>query len=303
MATVLWLSQSNGLANKVDPTRIQYQEGTGVAHLAEAYNVDFDITGAISRRLGFTATDITASCHSFFFGGGECVFVSANSLCLLGSDLTATAIRAVDGNKRMSYCQVGDSILYMNGAQKGVIKAGASWEYERPTDPRYPDSTRNYDDPPVGTIVRVHSSRVYIADGSVLWYSEPFAPNLFRRAANFIPFAAKITMVAPVAAGLVVSTAYRLYFLAGKNPKEFTLASLAGYPAIEGTDVEVDGIALEGGKYGMQPMQMFTTTKGICAVSSEGQFVNLTHQTIEYPKSNRGAAVFTGKRYIVSLEA
>jgi len=304
MATVPWIKQSQGLANKIDPARIQYNPKSGIVHYAEAYNVDFDITGAVSRRLGYAATSVTTESHSFFDAGEYCVFVTGGSLCLLGMDYTTKVIGInLTVGKYMSYCQVGNMVLYMNGVQRGVIREGATYVYAKPIDPRYPDATREYSDPPIGSIIRLFSGRVYIADGSTLWYSEPFGPSLFRLAANYIPFPARIVMVAPVLGGIFVSTTRKIYFLAGKDAKQFIQTVVAHYPAIEGTDVEVDGIALNAGKISPLPVQMFTTTSGICVGTSDGQMVNLTFDTLDYPKALRGCAVYTGKKYIVSLEA
>lgn len=304
MATALWLKQSSGLANKIDPARIQYNPKVGVTYLAEAYNVTFDITGAVTRRKGFTTTAITTACHSFFDAGEYCLFVTGANLCVLGLDYSSIAIKInMAVGKYVSYCQVGSTVLYMNGVQSGMVKAGVSYAYEKPVDTRYPDATRDYSNPPIGSIIRVFSGRVYIADGNTLWYSEPFAPNLFRRAANYIPFPSRIVMVAPVLGGIFVSTDRKIYFLGGKDAKQFTQITVAHYPAIEGTDVEVDGIALNAGKISPLPVQMFTTVNGICVGTTDGKLENLTFDTLEYPKSLRGCAVYTGKQYIVSLEA
>ena len=302
MATVVWIKQAQGLANRIDPARIQYNPKTGVVNYSEAYNVNFDITGAFSRRKGFSATDITTSCHSLFDAGSSALFVSDTRLYTLTSALVATSIRTnLTLNLPMSFCQVGGMILYMNGAQSGVIEGGVSYALVKPDNPRYPDSTREYSDPPIGTIVRVHSGRIYIASGSVLWYSEPFGPNLFRLATNYIPFPADIIMVAPVIGGIFVSTTKKIYFLAGKDAKQFQQSVVAHYPAIEGTDCEVDGIAVNGGKISPVPVQMFTTTMGICVGTADGQLVNLTFEDLDIPTVTRGSAVYTGKKYIASF--
>lgn len=304
MATVPWIKQSQGLANKIDPARIQYNPKTGVTHFAEAYNVEFDITGAVSRRLGYAATDIVVPAHSFFDAGEYCLFVTANKLCSLGMDYTMNELRiTLTPGKYMSYCQLANMVLYMNGSESGVIKEGVSYTYIKPPDTRYPDNTREYSDPPIGSIIRSFSGRVYIAQGNTLWYSEPYGPSLFRLATNYIPFPAKIVMVAPVLDGIFVSTTRKIYFLQGKDPKQFQQIVIAHYPAIEGTDVEVDGIALNAGKISPLPVQMFTTTTGICVGAAGGKLENLTFDSLEYPKSLRGCAVYTGKKYIVCLEA
>ena len=301
MAQVVWFKQSKGLATKYDPARIEYNPKTGVSHFSEAYNIDFDFTGAVFRRKGIEATSQTGVCHSFFWAGGECVFVQDNGLYLLAEDTTVTKIRSDLAPTRMSFSQVGDAITYMNGYQSGVIRNGANYTYVKSPETYYPDPTREYNDPPIGEIIRFFAGRTWIAVGNNLLYSEPFAPNLFRLAANYIPFPARITMIAPVRAGLFVSTTSKIYFMAGTNPREMAQITVAHYSAIKGTDVEVDGISLVGGKISPLPMQMFTTTNGICAGTAEGQLVNLTYETLEYPKALQGSAVYTGDKYIVSL--
>lgn len=285
MAQVIWFKQSRGLATKIDPSRIAYDPKLGVMHLAEAYNVDFDFTGAIFRRSGYESTDITGVCHSLFWGGGdEAVFYKNGGLNLLAEDMTATQIRSGMSASHISYCQVGDAIAYTNGWQIGVIRNGTNHDFTRPPETHYPDPTQEYNDPPVGDLIRFFAGRVWISKGNTLWYSKPFAPNLFRLAVNYIPFPAKITMIAPVRAGLFVSTANKLYFMAGTNPKDMVQTVSAHYPAIKGTDIEVDGIAVGGGKISPLPMQMFTTTNGICVGTARDSCIILHMEFLSTPK-------------------
>ena len=302
MAQVTWFKQSKGLATKIDPARIDYTPKLGVSHLAEAYNVDYDFTGAISRRLGVEDSGVTGNCHSFYWAGGQCVFVKDNVLSILAEDLSVTSVKTgLASGKRVSYFQVGDAIVYMNGVTGGVIRNKTYYAYTKPPLTHYPDQTREYDDPPVGHIVCFFAGRMWIAVGSTLWYSEPYSLNLFRLATNYINLPGRITMVAPVLKGLFVSTTSRLYFFAGTNPSQMHQSTVAHYPAIEGTAAEVDGIAVGSGQISPLPMQMFTTTNGICLGTSEGQLVNLTYDTLEYPSATEGNAVYTGDKYIVNL--
>jgi len=302
MANMLWFRQSKGLATRFDPARILYDPEVGVAYLAEAYNVDFDVTGAISRRLGFEETGITGDCHSLFWNGGECLFVRNNTLCLLAEDMSYTVLReGISSEKKMQYAQVGDAIVYCNGVQKGVIRDGKDYAYSMPPKTHYPDQTKVYNDPPTGSIVRTFAGRTWIAGGNTLWYSEPYGPNLFRLSANYLAFPSKIAMVAPVFGGIFVSTASKIYFLQGTVPGQMVQNIVAHYPVIEGTDCEVDGIAVGGGKVSPLPMQMFTTSKGICVGTAEGNLINLTYETLEYPAARIGSVLYTGNKYIAAL--
>jgi hypothetical protein len=302
MATMLWFKQSKGLATRFDPARILYDPEIGVTYLAEAYNVDFDFTGAIFRRKGFEETGITGDCHSLFWNGGECLFVRNNALCLLAGDLSYTVLRdGISSGKKMQYAQVGDAIVYCNGVQNGVVRGGKDYTYIMPPKTYYPDQTKVYNNPPLGSIVKTFAGRTWIAGGNTLWYSEPFGPNLFRLSANYLSFPSKIAMVAPVFGGLFVGTGSKVYFLQGTIPSQMIQTVVAHYPVIEGTDCEVDGIVVSGGKVSPTPMQMFATTKGICVGTAEGQLINLTYEVLEYPSSRIGSAVCTGDKYIVCL--
>jgi hypothetical protein len=201
----------------------------------------------------------------------------------------------------MSFCQVGDAVVYMNGAQSGVVRNGINSTYVKPPKTYYPDATREYNDPPVGHIVRQYAGRMWIAKGNVIYFSEPFGPNLYRLSVNYVPLPSKVLMIAPVLGGMFVSTASKIYFMRGSDPVQMQPEIVAHYPVIEGTDCEVDGIAVGGGQLSPLPMQMFTTTNGVCVGTSDGQLHNLTYSTLEYPPANRGSAVFTGSKYITCL--
>lgn len=301
MATIPWFKQTVGLNDKIDPGRLVYTEKDGVLELAEAYNVDIGESGDISRRLGYTTTAVTASSHSLFCDGGVCLFVTGGALCVLAEDMSYTPIRNVTTGVRMSYCQMGDVTYYMNGSERGVVKNGSSWSWDKPSTVRYPDSTRVYIDPPTGSIVKSYAGRVWIAKGNVLWYSEPFLYNTFNAARGYIAFPGKIVMVAPVIDGIYVSTEAMTYFIQGADPNKMQLVKVSNYGAIIGTDVTVDGIAVNNGKYSSLLMPMWTTNQGICLGLQGGQVANLTYDRLTYPRVTEGGAVYTGKRYIVTL--
>lgn len=299
---LIWLKSSNGLNDKVDPVRVRYDPNTGVTDLTEAVNVSHDYTGAISRRLGYTATDITSECHSLFCEGGECLFVTGDALSVLSSDFRYTPIRNVTVRAPMSYAQVGDRIYYVNGHEKGFVRNSASYDWVKADDPRYPDTTRKYIDPPVGTIVRLFNARIYIAQGNVVWYSEPFGYNLFDPTRNYIVLSGRVTMIRPVKQGLFISTESRTYFYRGLTPDEFSIETVALYPAIEGTDAEVDGSSIKNGELGIGVFGIWTSTQGVCIGSSSGDLVNLTHPRLEYPSALRGAGFCTEDKYLFTLE-
>ena len=66
------------------------------------------------------------------------------------------------------------------------------------------------------------NGRLLVAVGSLLIYSEPFMPGLYRPSKNYIPFPAPITVLEACGAGVFVA-ADKTYWLGG----EITAASLA----------------------------------------------------------------------------
>jgi hypothetical protein len=302
MATVPWFKATLGLYNKADPGRHQYSEKTGVTDLAEAYNVVYGDTGDISRRLGFTATDITTECHSLFCEDGVCLFVTGDALCILDGALAFARLRNVSVGARMSYAQIADSVFYMNGRESGIVTGGRSMVWAAPTSVKMPGTTRNYSNPPIGTIVRAFAARLWIAKDNVLWYSEPFQYSLYNLARGYVPFAAKLIMVAPTLDGIYVSTAQAIYYLGGTDPQKFNVVRVSNYPAIAGTDTTVDGIVMAGGKLSPHLVPIWTTTEGICVGLPGGNMMNLTYEKLSYPRSTVGCALYTGKEYIVNLE-
>ena len=302
MASVPWYKRSLGLANKFDPGRIEYTEKEGVRFLAEAYNVDIGETGDVARRMGYAATAVTAACHSLWCEDGICLFVTGDALCILHEDMSYTALRNVTIGAKMQYAQLGSTVFYTNGSELGGVTDNRSWVWELPATVRSKDSTRVYSDPILGSIVRIYAGRVWIAAGDTLWYSEPFQYSVFVPGRNYIQFPGKIILVAPTTDGLYVSTDKTQYFLGGGDPLKMTINRVAAYPAIPGTDVQVDGIAVGNGEHSNLITPMWTATQGICLGAAGGKLINLTHDRLVYPRIVSGCAVYTGKRYITCLD-
>ena len=216
MPKAVWFKESFGLNTKYDHSRIPYDSERGVLELSESLNVNHDYTGSLTRRLGYAATDITQPCHSLFWEGGECLFVTGDALCILAKDLSYKSIRNVAPGARLSYAQIGDATIYVNGSQKGVVKNGASYEWTKPDNVQAKDTTRVWDDPPVGEIVRLFAARAWVVSGNVIWYSEPFNYNLFQMGRNYIPLPGKIVMFRPLLGGAFCLNSYT-YILPERN--------------------------------------------------------------------------------------
>jgi hypothetical protein len=295
---------STGLNTKVDPVRLPYDPRTGVQDLAVAYNVVHDDTGRVSRRKGFTATTRTEDIHSLFCDGGFCLFVTGNALCRLNADYTYASLRNVTTGARMRCVQVAGKIYYANGHETGVVKeAGTSWSWVK-GDYVGPATTRQYSNPPIGTILAYYNGRIYVVQGKTVWYSEPFAYGAFDLARNHFDFDENVTMFRPVAEGFWVGTEKNTLFLVGGTPQEFRRVVTAGYGVIEGTDDRIDL-----GKLGSGEMAgigaIWTSNEGICVGAPGGHFSNLTEDKIDlWPDitARFGAGLCMNDNYISLLE-
>lgn len=293
-------SGSNGLNVKIDPARLRYDPSSGVQDLAVAYNVDHDQTGRISRRKGYEATIRTENIHSLFCEDGPCLFITGNKLCLLNADFTYTELATVTPGAKMRYCEVADRLYYANGSEIGYVKDGAANDWVVGT--YYgPETTRTFTGPPIGTRVASHNGYMYMITGSIAWHSEPFGPDLWDLARNFLPFATKIRMFYPLVGGIFVSSERATYWLQGDVPQEMVRRTVATYPVIEDTETPVDLSKVTTGEMRGVGV-MWTAAEGICLGLPTGEMLNLTEGKLVYPSSLRGAALTLDDKYISLLE-
>jgi len=291
---------SNGLNVKTDPTRIPFDPGTGIQDLAVAVNVDHDRTGRVSRRKGFAATAITTAVHSLWCDGGPCLLVSGSSLCLLSPSYTTQTLATVTAGARMSYFKLESRSYWMNGFEKGYIEASANnaWVGSAYVGP---DKTRQFSDPPIGHRIAYEHGRVWIAQGSVVWYSEPYSLNDFDLARDFLPFESRMVMLRPVKGGVFFSDSQRTYFGAGADPRSMELLPVSESPAIEGTDQPLDMVKFgDGSNAGLGAI--WTAKNGVCVGMPTGQVVNLTYKKLTYPSALKGASICFDGRYVSTLE-
>jgi hypothetical protein len=292
---------ATGLNVKVAKSRVKYDPQTGVNDLTLAYNVEIDKSGQVSRRHGFAPTVRTEVCHSLFCDGGDCLFVSGDSLYKLNPDYSRIGLRSgMTLNARLDCVQVVNRIYYVNGYELGYVEGDHSYVWSIPTQLATRPTFRQFSNPPTGHLVEHHNGRMYVAKDNVLWHSEPFAYNLFDYARNYIWFESKIQMVKSVFAGIFVSDMKRTYFLQGLHPTEFMRKVVCTYPAIMGTAVKIDGSYIGEGY--PERAVIWASDNGICLGLPDGGFKNLSVSKIEYPNSNLGSAVAFEDKYICLLQ-
>ena len=298
-------SGTTGINNKVDPSRLRFDPKTGIVDLAAAVNIDIDDTGRPSRRRGRTATVRTEPWKCLFSAGSFAVGITGDALCVIEADLSYTAIRNVNASAEMSYLRDTDGeqdiIYYCNGHENGRIinKTSYTWTVGDLTS-----ETKEFSAAPIGHLIEKRK-RMFVAQDNILWYSEPNSNDLYRLGTNHFRFMSRIRMVQAVAGGLWVSDSDAIYFLAGEifpqNMEMPLQEKMADYPVSKGT-----GVKVPGSKVGVDGLSgiavMFTTDKGVCIGTRDGQLINATERKLDLPSSLTGAGLYKDGKYICVID-
>ncbi len=300
MKPLLFCSGTSGLNTVADPVRVRYDREAGVSDLAVAVNIDIDQSGRPSRRQGFSKAQ-SGNFHSLFCDGGDCYVGRDGDLFRVGSDLSLTGVRSGLAGGRIHYCQVLNEVYYSNGKENGILQGSLSRPW--PTGSYHgPDTNRHFSGPPVGIHLALYRARIFIAEGNVLWWSEPHQYGLFDQAKGFARFGTDIIMVAPVANGLFVSDRTKTVFLRGV-PGEFVQEQVCTYPAIEHT-LAIDKV--EGLEIGLQSpglCRLWASPEGAMLGTAEGQLINLNKEKVIYDENvSQGAGLLRGYQFIHNMK-
>lgn len=301
--TVPLFRGASGLNTVVDPVRLPFDKDTGISALAVAVNVVLDDTGRPSRRDGHILVFDDLPAHSIFCDGGDCLFVAEDTLCQMLPGYTRVVLRTgLREGARADYAQVNDDIYYTNGVQIGIVRSGGLHEDWISRPYVGPETNRVFAGPTPGEHIAFHASRVWLSDGRYAIYSEPFAFAWFDLARNFIPLDSRVRMMKPVRDGMFMSSEKATYFLSGREPKEFRLLKVAGYPALEWS-VAIDYV--EGLDLGLQLpglCALWASPAGVCLGLPDGSMMNLTRNKVVLPENlSAGASLLRGYNLITTM--
>lgn len=146
---------------------------------------------------------------------------------------------------------------------------------------------------PAGQIVRWFGSRLLVASGQVLFYSEPSAPGLHNPSRGYIPFPARITIVRPCENGVFV-VADKTYWLAGNDIDAIEIVREAlPYGAVEGTDTDspIDKTA------------WWFSDRGLVVGNQQGEVRNVQEDRVAVGGAAAGASMYVerdGMRQVVA---
>lgn len=219
------------------------------------------------------------------------------------SALTEITVTAASSIQFLSLPQRGNATLrlYLSMANGktlyhvGNTTAGGFTVYADPGSGAALDK-QFIDAPPPGSIIRQYKGRMYIADGKVMWHSEPFAFSHFRLAANFTQFEHDVAVMEAVDAGMWVATTGKTFLLGGETTEAPVLREAAGYGAVPGT-----GLIDPATKHAM-----WYSMRGAVTGSKDGQLVNMQEDNVAADTGTTGAAMLREhnglKQFVASVQ-
>lgn len=177
------------------------------------YQIAFTYLTATGEESGAGLTQVID------IGEGQGMIISSSAVFAEGAVQLAVYVSPPNGELLYlaGTLAPGDSLAYITGAATGRVLR-----------------TRNLVPPPAGRALGYLAGRIYIADGNILWYTEPLQLNLCRKASNFLLFPGEIKIVAGARDGLYV-VADDTHWLPGTDPAAFADAKIIPGSAAKGS--------------------------------------------------------------------
>ena len=165
--------------------------------------------------------------------------------------------------------------------------------------------TQFLDPIPAGQIIEYYKGKLYIAEGSTLWFSQPHYYGLTRISDDFFNFPSKITICIAVDSGIYV-VADKTYFITFSKTEEAQIKEVSQNKAVEGTGLLVPGSDL-GYEFEGEVAYWFSEVGPVAGLPN-GQLHNLTDDAMAVPDNtdNIGASLYretNGIRQIISTMA
>jgi hypothetical protein len=265
-----------GADNVNDPTALDVEKG----QCPLLHNVDPDNTGGYATRKGQTPASVGAV-HSGWGDGVTALVVRGGFLCSFNG-ATTTQLIAVHPTLPMAYEKVNDVIVASNGVDYILLEGGAAYSAT-------PDSVEFSIAPPGGSYLAFYNSRLYMAEGGVLYYTKPFSLDACDSRTYRIPITQDvITGIAAVDDGIFVGTTKEAFFLRGMDATKFEMIKVADYGVVPHTMQRVpsEDLGMEKGT-----AAVWAATRGFCVGGNGGAFENRSSGRYALPAATSGASM------------
>lgn len=146
--------------------------------------------------------------------------------------------------------------------------------------------------PPAGDVLEYHNGRIYIAQGNVVWFTDPLRYGLVRPHTNFLMYPSEVTVMKAVADGIFIC-ADKTYWVTNIDTSDFQQREVLPYGAVYGTGIDIpesDNVA-------------WFSHDGMVIAGLEAQVSNIQEDRSAVSKFNVGAMMYRksgGLRQIVA---
>lgn len=174
--------------------------------------------------------------------------------------------------------------------QVAEVSPGASVIIASPPEYTVAMSTQFMTQLPPGSFIDYYRGRMYVANGNILWYSQPYVYGLTNPLSNYIAFPSEITLLKAVQGGIYLATD-RTYFLSGSGGEDLAQLEILPFGAA---------------KYSASDLPnskdiLWYTERGIMQGSDSGQVTNLQDGRVRPDPAETGSTLVRETDSIVQV--
>jgi hypothetical protein len=232
--------------------------------------------------------------------GEESGALPLGSLQLRGG-LKLTGLPAVDGHRWRVYMTPPDGdVLYLVEEFPALLAQHVLTVYPG----GQPCEVLHLQPMPAGSFVRSQGGRLYVARGSVLWFSEALRPHLHRPASNFVQFEGPIRILEALDGGLLVGDDEGVHWLAGADPTAWSKRRTSRAVAVRRSSLVLPAKHFTAGAPG--DVAVWLATDGYWLGAADGSARQLQPGRIAIDPRTEGRSVFLqrdGMKQLITLTA
>ena len=132
---------------------------------------------------------------------------------------------------------------------------------------------------PGGQIIEYYKGRLYIAEGSTLWFSEPHRYGLTLRESNFFNFPERITICLSSDNGLFI-VADKTYFIGFDKNETPIIKTVTQSKAVEGTGIKILATDLRLNEFNNSDIAYWFSDSGANIGLPNGKIINLSEDVL-----------------------
>lgn len=312
----LVLSGFSGLKNVVRSEKLQPEE------LEIAVNIDLDDAGQASQRVGQVKLLSGSFGSAFNMDDGRLICVKDGSIVHLRDDLTFATIVTGVGDAPVCYVQVGPWVYWSSPSRNGKIAVddlsshgwgvAQGWLSYAPVSANIgPVGGRRVGPPPPCTSMCWNGGRIFMAVGTLVWFTDLFNYEQVDLTRNYWPFEGQVAWVGSTSQDIYVGTSEGVWYVGG-GTLEPTRKRVMDGAAVPGSLVTIPSelgnpIALKRKPDQEAAVSLaFMTTHGYCAAYDNANAFNISELTFLFPSAEGAASTFRQQngmnQYLVDLK-